>query len=194
MQDKILRKYIAKSHAGNVFSDSELKAIRQGDTEELVDTFLDLNNDYYKTQVQCTLKSLGLFMNSDLELDNVAYENGYKGQFVGCQIMDGDIDVFLGVAGDNVQLLKVASAFAQEELEEFDADAYDALCELINVINGAYATKLGDKNIEVTLHPPVFYKNIEVEAEKGFYIMSFKMSDNGFKVIMAADDKIKLIA
>ncbi len=50
----------------------------------------------------------------------------------------------------------MASTFAQEDIEEFDEDAYDALCELINVMNGAYATKLGEADIEVTLHPPVF--------------------------------------
>jgi len=194
MQDKILSRYIAKNHTGNVFTDNELKVIRQGNTSDLVDTFLDLNNDYYKVQIQCTLKSLGRFMDADLELDSVMFEKNYKGQFVGCQMMDGDIDVFLGVAGDSVQLLKVASAYAQEDMKEFDADAYDALCELINVMNGAYATQLGDEDIEVTLHPPVFYKNTELEGDKGFYVMSFKMSGNDFKVIMAADNKIKLSA
>ena len=57
--------------------------------------------------------------------------------------MDGDIDVFLGVAGDNRELLKVASTFAQEDIEEFDEDAYDALCELINVMKANYKKKNG---------------------------------------------------
>ena len=194
MKDRILGRYIAKNHSDNVFTDRELQVIKQGDTDTLVETFLHMDNDYYKTQMQCTLKSLGMFMDGNIELNQIDYEREYKGQFIGCQVMDGDIDVFLGVAGDNRELLKVASTFAQEDIEEFDEDAYDALCELIKVMNGAYATKLGEADIEVTLHPPVFYKDTEVTADTGFYVVTFNIEDNVFKILMAADNKIQLSA
>lgn len=194
MKDRILGRYIAKNHTGSVFTDDELQVIRQGDTDRLVETFLNMGNDYYKTQMQCTIKSLGRFVDGDIELDYIDFERAYRGEFMGCQIMDGDIDVFLGIAGDDKELLKVASAFAQEDIREFDADAYDALCEFINVINGAYATRLGEKDVEVTLHPPVFYKNTEVTAEDGFYVVTFNMGNNVFKILMAADNKIQLSA
>ena len=113
MKDRILGRYIAKNHSDNVFTDRELQVIKQGDTDTLVETFLHMDNDYYKTQMQCTLKSLGMFMDGNIELNQIDYEREYKGQFIGCQVMDGDIDVFLGVAGDNVELLKLASKFAQ---------------------------------------------------------------------------------
>ena len=194
MKDRILGKYIAKNHTGNVFTDNELQVIRQGNTDKMVETFLHMGNDYYNTQMQCTINSLGMFMDGDIELDHIDFERTYRGEFIGCQIMDGDIDVFLGIAGNDKELLKVASTFAQEDIKEFDADAYDALCEFINVINGAYATKLGENDVEVILHPPVFYKNTEVTAEDGFYVVTFNMENNLFKILMAADNKIQLSA
>lgn len=45
-------------------------------------------------------------MDGNIELNQIDYEREYKGQFIGCQVMDGDIDVFLGIAGDNRELLK----------------------------------------------------------------------------------------
>jgi len=36
-------------------------------------------------------------------------------------------------------------------MNKFDADAYDAICELINIINGAYATKLSYEEITLSL-------------------------------------------
>lgn len=194
MEDRILGKYIAKNHSGRKFSDRELQIIRQGDTDKMVETFLNMGNNYYNTQMQCMLKSLSCVMPGDIELENINYERTFKGDFIGCQIMDGDIDVFLGVSGNNTELLKLASAFAQENISEFDEDAYDALCELINVMNGAYAIKLGDEDIEVTLHPPVFYREAEVTADDGFYIVTFVHENDLFRVIMAADNKIKLSA
>ena len=131
----------------------------------------------YKGNVIATLQE-----NEDVELDCAG------------TVMDGDIDVFLGVAGNSKELLRLASAYAQEELEEFDEDAYDALCELINIMNGAYATRLCNEDIDVTLHPPVFYRNTEVTADNGLYVVTFAMGDNLFKILMAADDKIRLSA
>ena len=194
MKDRILGKYIARNHCDGVLTDKELQVIRQGDVDKMVETFLDMGNDYYKAQMQCMLKSLGSSMSGDIELDHIDYEREYRGQFIGCQVMDGDIDVFLGVAGNSKELLRLASAYAQEELEEFDEDAYDALCELINIMNGAYAARLCDKEIEVRLHPPVFYRNTEVTADNGLYVVTFAMGDNLFKILMAADDKIRLSA
>ena len=147
MKDRILGRYIAKNHSDNVFTDRELQVIKQGDTDTLVETFLHMDNDYYKTQMQCTLKSLGMFMDGNIELNQIDYEREYKGQFIGCQVMDGDIDVFLGEA-----------------------------------------------DIEVTLHPPVFYKDTEVTADTGFYVVTFNIEDNVFKILMAADNKIQLSA
>ena len=45
-------------------------------------------------------------------------------------------------------MLKVASDFAMEDFQEFDMDAYDAVCELINCTNGAFATRLCDDDID----------------------------------------------
>ena len=180
MRDKMINKYIAKNHAGTVFTDSELKVIKEGNIDDMVTTFLDMNTEF--TQ----------FIGNDMELERIIYQKEYEGKFVGCQLMDGDIDVFLGIAGDDDDLLCVASVFSQEELSEFDSDAYDSICELINVINGAYATKLSYEDIEVALHPPVFYKDTQIKADNGMYVVTFSMKGHRFNLIMVADDKIKL--
>ena len=189
MRDKMINKYIAKNHAGSVFTDSELKVIKEGNIDDMVTTFLDMNTEYYNKQMQSVLKIFTQFIGSDMELERIIYQKEYEGKFVGCH---GDIDVFLGIAGDDSDLLCVASVFSQEELSEFDSDAYDAICELINIINGAYATKLSYEDIEVSLHPPVFYKDTQIKADNGMYVVTFSMNGHRFNLIMVADDKIKL--
>jgi len=178
MRDKMINKYIAKNHAGTVFTDSELKVIKEGNIDDMVTTFLDMNTEYYNKQMQSVLKIFTQFIGSDMELERIIYQKEYEGKFVGCQLMDGDIDVFLGIAGDDDDLLCVASVFSQEELSEFDSDAY--------------ATKLSYEDIEVALHPPVFYKDTQIKADNGMYVVTFSMKGHRFNLIMVADDKIKL--
>ena len=36
MRDKMINKYIAKNHAGSVFTDSELKVIKEGNIDDMV--------------------------------------------------------------------------------------------------------------------------------------------------------------
>ena len=130
------------------------------------------------------------FMSTEIELERIIYQKEFDGKFVGCQIMDGDIDVFLGIAGEDADLLCVASTFSQEDMNKFDADAYDAICELINIINGAYATKLSYEEIEVSLHPPVFYQDTQIKADNGMYVVTFNMKGHRFNLLMVADDKV----
>ena len=77
-------------------------------------------------------------------------------------------------------------------MNKFDADAYDAICELINIIKGAYATKLSYEEIEVSLHPPVFYQDTQIKADNGMYVVTFNMKGHRFNLLMVADYIVKL--
>ena len=56
MQDKMINKYIAKNHSGSVFTDNELQVIKDGNIDDMVTTFLDMNTEYYNKQMQSVLK------------------------------------------------------------------------------------------------------------------------------------------
>lgn len=131
MRDKMINKYIAKNHAGTVFTDSELKVIKEGNIDDMVTTFLDMNTEYYNKQMQSVLKIFTQFIGSDMELERIIYQKEYEGKFVGCQLMDGDIDVFLGIAGDDDDLLCVASVFSQEEFLKSQAIVFRNMEQLV---------------------------------------------------------------
>ena len=192
MGDILLSSYIAKNRKDANFTDAELKALKEGNLDNMVSIFVPMKNDKYVQQLQCVLKSMRYYMGEDVSLLQVNLEDNHREHFVGCQMMDGDEEVFFAIGGSDDALIKVASRFAQVDFDEFDSDAYDAICELINIINGAYATKLSYEDIEVSLHPPVFYKDTQIKADNGMYVVTFSMNGHRFNLIMVADDKIKL--
>jgi CheY-specific phosphatase CheX len=102
------------------------------------------------------------------------------------------MDIFFGIIGSDEVLLKVASDFAMEDFQEFDMDAYDAVCELINCTNGAFATRLCDDDIDVVLYPPVFYDNVHITSEKGFYVVTIGYEGSQFDLIMAINENVEL--
>ena len=80
----------------------------------------------------------------------------------------------------------------QVDFDEFDSDAYDAICEFINCTNGMFATKLSDQEIEVVLRPPVFYGDASISGDNGFYVVTMEIDGTEFNVIMSVSDKVRL--
>ncbi len=192
MKDGLFNGYIARNYAGGRLTDQELRVLRDGDLEAMIATFVKMKNDRYRQQLSCVLKSLKYYLGDDVTFEAIAVKNEYEGQFVGCQMMDGDEDVFFGISGEDSALIKVASAFADEEFEEFDADAYDAVCELINCTNGMFATKLSAEDVEVALRPPVFYECTHISGENGFYVVTIGLRDFSFDVLLSVSDRVQM--
>ena len=192
MSKKMLNSYIARNHTASVFTANELSVIQKGDIGKMVTTFLDLADDDYNQQLQSVLVSLNQLLNVELELEDIAYDKEYSGKFIGCQMMTGDMDAFLAIAGDNTTLLKLAADYCREELPEFDELAYDALCELINCIDGLYATRLSEDDYLITISPPVFYTDKKISCRKGMYRLTFKLQGEYFDLLIVSNDRVNM--
>lgn len=192
MGDILLSSYIAKNRKGANFTDAELKALKEGNLDNMVSIFVPMKNDKYVQQLQCVLKSMRYYMGEDVSLLQVNLEDNHREHFVGCQMMDGDEEVFFAIGGSDDALIKVASRFAQVDFDEFDSDAYDTICEFINCTNGMFATKLSDQEIEVILRPPVFYGDASISGDNGFYVVTMEIDGTEFNVIMSVSDKVRL--
>ncbi len=192
MKDILFSRYIAKNYMGNSLSDRELRVLKTGDVDALVSTFVKMRNERYIQQLQCILKNFKMYLRDTVVLNRITVSEEYEGKFFGCQMMDGDMDILFGIEGDEEVLLKIASQFADEEFDTFDEDAYDSVCEMINCINGSFATRLSGEDVEVILHPPVFYDDIRINSDKGFYIVNMDIDGISFNAIMAIDECVEI--
>lgn len=192
MKDMMFGGYIARNHVGNNLTDRELRVLKDGDIDAMVSTFVKMRQEEYILQLKCVLKSLKHYLGDEMTLEKITIKEEYEGDFIGSQMMDGDMDIFFGIIGSDEVLLKVASDFAMEDFQEFDMGAYDAVCELINCTNGAFATRLCDDDIDVVLYPPVFYDNVHITSEKGFYVVTIGYEGSQFDLIMAINENVEL--
>ena len=192
MKDVLFNSYIARNYSGGCLTEHELHVLKEGNLDAMVSTFVKMRNERYIQQLQCVLRSFQLYLGNDITLEQVAMKRTYDECFMGCQLMDGDADVFFGIGGEAEALLLVSSRFAGEDFSVFDTDAYDAVCELINCTNGLFATRLSDEKIEVVLRPPVFYGNTCISGENDFYVVTMGLEDARFDVILSLADRVCL--
>ena len=101
MGDILLSSYIAKNRKGANFTDAELKALKEGNLDNMVSIFVPMKNDKYVQQLQCVLKSMRYYMGEDVSLLQVNLEDNHREHFVGCQMMDGDEEVFFAIGGSD---------------------------------------------------------------------------------------------
>lgn len=192
MKDRLFSEYIAKSHMGSNLTDSELKALKEDNIDDIVATFIKVDNSLYMMQLQSVLKNLKFVLGDRIILKSISKKKIVSNEYLACQVMDGDIDALTGITGDKEVLLKIASIYADEDFLELNEDAYDSLCEFINVISGSFATKLCDNNIEMILHPPIMYCNSSIESSKEFYVVTLDLEGDAFDVVMASDNTLKV--
>lgn len=139
------------------FTKTEMDRLKSGEADLLIPLFLPLNiDDYQKEYILVAVKTLIRLIDNDLYIGKAEWKMEETGDGVALQDIKGDADATLCFAGCGDSLLTIANKFAGEEFEAVDADALDACAELINCINGMFASDCSPKFL-VDMLPP-FYR------------------------------------
>ena len=68
----------------------------------------------------------------------------------------GDFNILLAISGDEASIMSNAIGFSGEQYIDDLEDAMDSTCELINCINGLFATEMSKRGIDIDMNAPSF--------------------------------------
>lgn len=85
----------------------------------------------------------------------IATELSYP--YMAKQELFGEHSILNAICGDMTALKEVAIGFAGAEYIHETEDTLDALCELINCVNGMFATKKSLENVDLDMKVPEFF-------------------------------------
>lgn len=89
-----------------------------------------------------------------IKMPQVIKEYPYKAICLQC--LDGDHKILNALSGDVEGAMKEAAiAFAGSENITCNEDVLDALCELINCVNGLYASDMSNRNVDIDMEAPL---------------------------------------
>ena len=86
----------------------------------------------------------------------------------------------------------MAKAYTKEEFIETREDALDAICELINCINGLYATEQSLKDIKLELEPPVFSVTFTEANCDEILVMPVYICQGEVKYLIAISENMRI--
>lgn len=149
----------------NGFTNTEMEAIKSGDVEKIVPLFMPQGTEEYQDIVAVALKTIIRC------IDRHAYPMTGSVE----KVVDLEKPVYQDLVGKDTWrvcfsdgengLCALASVFAKEEFNTVDEDVQDAVGELLNCINGLFATAQSNKGIALELMPPVLEKGGPVTGD-----------------------------
>lgn len=162
-----LEKYVLDFGYENQYSLSDLEDLKSNDATRILPYYLPLEAESYlnlagiavRTIMRCVdnnVYPMKAFFADMLEVDNAAVQK-----------VEGEKSFTCAIAGRTDSLKYPASVFGKEEFETVDEDALDSIGELLNCINGLYASELSQDSVTLELLPPHYETGIhEISAEK----------------------------
>lgn len=177
--DKILKEYQSEKH----LTDEICEAIKSGDVDGMIPMFLPKEAMEYKEIIGVAVRTVIRCVDRDLCLMSAKMEktvNGKNGAFQAMEAEDGS-RLQVGFIEEDGGFLEAASLFAGEELPQLDEDALDSCAELLNCINGIYASAKSKEAIELELLPPEMYQE-DIQLKAGQKICVLPMAVRGKKL------------
>ncbi|WP_022762757.1 chemotaxis protein CheX [Butyrivibrio sp. AD3002] len=165
--DAILKEYQQEKQ----MSDEQMTALKNCDVDFIVPIFTGTDDTEYNDIFRYGIKNIYRLVDAHLAIDNAYTAGNVKGECIAYQVFSGDISATVALVGKNEELQKMAKGYTKEEFIETEEDALDAMCELINCINGLYATDRSKKGKKIDLDPPYFITKFGEIAGDQFRVM-----------------------
>lgn len=138
------------------YSNSELEDIKSDDVDRIVPLLLPDEAKKYQGIVGTAVRTLIRLINRHTYLGWGAMVDAVSADDMVCQALAGENGIVTCFSERDGALLNVCCSFGQENFEYLDLDSLDAAGELLNCINGLYASEMSRKSVSLELMPPEY--------------------------------------
>lgn len=138
------------------FTETDIAALKAGDVEQAVGVFVETDNPLYKKMFSIGVKNMYRLVDSHVYIDKAYTAKVLREEVLSYQQFHGDQSAAVCICGKYDDVKKMAVAYTKEEFIDTREDALDAVCELINCINGLFATDQSREDKRIELEPPNF--------------------------------------
>lgn len=175
----------------NGFTSTDIDALKSGDIDRIIPLFFPNNcNDSVKILVAVAVRTILRLIDGDVYLDKAYFSKSVSGDGIAMQALDGEKKASLSFMGTDNSLLSIADSFAGEKFDAVDEDSLDAVAEMINCINGLFATKM-HHIIDLDMLPPE-YKSGHLSASAGdICVVPLFVSGQPINMLITFDEILK---
>lgn len=179
-----LRQYQDEHH----FSEETMNGLKNDDLDVIVPAFV--HEDTIKEAAGLAIRTLNRLISTDLWMGDSYTTNLLKCDRLACQDMEGDLETTVGLAGMGDNLLSVADTYAGESFQTVGMDALDSVGEVVNIIDGLFATALSEQGMEINLLPPSYFDEETTLEGKEFCVIPLEIKQKPVMLVVSYGSKI----
>lgn len=149
----------------NGYSNSEMEALKSDETERIVPLFIPEEAKQFAEIISTAVKTLIRLIDRHIYIGKAEITSSFPQKDMVSQTLQGTDGLISCLSEGNGALLQVCSKYAKEEFEQLDLDSLDAAGELLNCINGLFASGLSRDGKFLELMPPD-YDDVTAKAKQ----------------------------
>ncbi len=187
-----LEQYLVDFRCENNLTVSDLEDIKSNDVDRVLRLYLPVEGEKYLPMAGIAVRTLMRLVDTELYPMKAAVVSELEADNGAIQYVEGNPSIYCGMAAKGNSLLYAASVFGQEDFASVDMDALDAIAELMNCINGLYASALSKDGISMELMPPEYSDQITKVTSGEMLVLPLVIGGCNVNFVMAIDNKIEM--
>ena len=188
----VLEQHVAGFQQENQFTASDIEDLKSDDADRIIKVFLDNSCQPYMPLVATAFRTLMRTVDSEIYPARAYLTDFCAANTVAMQRVDSTPHFTTALLGMEDDLLPIAVTFGKEDFSEMNEDALDAVAELINCINGLYATSISYTGVDTELLPPEFSNQIKAVVSKEFLVLPIYVRGKLIDFAVAIDNDFEM--
>ncbi len=166
------------------YSSSEMDAIKSDQVERIIPLFVPEEGKEFTEIITVAVRTLIRLTDRHVYVGKGEMVDSFPAEGQVSQAMSGENGMIDCLSEGDGALFKLACKFGQEEFEKLDMDALDAAGEMLNCINGLYASAQSRAGSFLELAPPD-YEDVTAKAKKTICRIPIFIADQGLYFTVA---------
>lgn len=187
-----LEQYMIDFQHENQWTASDIDDLKSDDVDRILPLYMPIGCEKYAGVAGTAVRTLMRCVDNNIYPGKAVLTDSCEVDNCAVQYVEGKPSITCCLAGREDALLPVASIFGKEEFEAVDADALDAIGELLNCINGLNASALSQEGVVMELCPPEYYVQAKAVSSAQMLVLPLYIKEKQVSFIVAADNKIEV--
>ncbi len=172
------------------FDDSAMESLKRGDLNQMIPLFLDTTDEEYVALFTYGIKNFYRLVDTHVAIGRSYTTKDISDECLSYQTFSGDVKATIALLGNDADLQRIAKSYTKEEFIETREDALDAMCELINCIDGLYATDKSKKGQSIELDPPLFQTKFARLLGEDLHVMPIRSCDGEIYLVVSVNSDV----
>ena len=174
------------------FTQSDMADLKSDDADRILRLFIPADAKAYEPIAGMALRTIMRLIDNDVYPSKAYLTKEVEVDNGSMQFVSGTESICCALAGRDDNLKPVASIFGKEDFEKVDMDALDAVGELVNCINGLYASDRSFGGVEMELYPPEYSDQMTALTADEMLVLPLHIKGNTCYFVVANNQKMEM--